>query len=447
VTNFSTTISPRRALLWRVHGLAAMLATPFLLVAAITGLVYVPAPQIDAWQLALLERSSGASQAVRPLDELVAAASAAAPGRALRSVRPPHAAGDSAQVIFEPTAAPTDGRTHAEHGASHVQGALTVYVDAGTAHVLGLRHEMERFGPWAKRLHSQLLLGEGWRWMIEWAATCLLVMLVTGAALAWPQRGRPFWPRGVPRGAQARAVIKQWHGVVGLVALVMSAAIVLTGLTWSRYAGTQIRTLRDAAGQAPPRVPASLKSQPVVPGAARLSWQAVWEEARRRAPDVAMHIGISPQHGTWRVASADTRWPTRRFETHLDAYSGAVLFHAGWKEQTAFAKATAIGIPLHRGEFGWWNQALLVVFGVTVLFSTVTGWVMWWKRSRGRAWALAPLPRPVLQTLGRARWLVIAGTVLVAWLVPLLCAFALCWAVSEGKRMFGERVERRALEV
>jgi uncharacterized iron-regulated membrane protein len=29
-----------------------------------------------------------------------------------------------------------------------------------------------------------------------------------------------------------------------------------------------------------------------------------------------------------------------------------------------------------------WNQVVLVLFGITVLFSTVTGWVMWLRRPR-----------------------------------------------------------------
>nr|WP_315489117.1 PepSY domain-containing protein [uncultured Rhodoferax sp.] len=73
----------------------------------------------------------------------------------------------------------------------------------------------------------------------------------------------------------------------------------------------------------------------------------------------------------------------------LDAYSCQRLYYSGWDQQTAFGKATAIGIPFHRGEFGVWNQVVLLVFGLGVLFSIVSGWVMYFKR-RGRG--LAGLP-------------------------------------------------------
>ena len=46
----------RRSALWRIHGLAAILGTPFLVVAAVTGLIYVLAPQVEAWQDGAFDR-------------------------------------------------------------------------------------------------------------------------------------------------------------------------------------------------------------------------------------------------------------------------------------------------------------------------------------------------------------------------------------------------------
>ena len=109
----------------------------------------------------------------------------------------------------------------------------------------------------------------------------------------------------------------------------------------------------------------------------------MWDEARRNTPAVALQI--QPPRGpdgVWRVFTPDNTFPTAKFDMAIDAYRGNRLFFADWNDQTVFSKATAIGIPFHRGEFGLWNQLLLILFGVTVLFSTVTGWVMWFRRRR-----------------------------------------------------------------
>ena len=59
----------RRGALWRIHGLAAIVATPFLLAAAVTGLLYVATPQVEAWRYAQLDAVTPAPWL--PLDRLV----------------------------------------------------------------------------------------------------------------------------------------------------------------------------------------------------------------------------------------------------------------------------------------------------------------------------------------------------------------------------------------
>jgi uncharacterized iron-regulated membrane protein len=86
--------------------------------------------------------------------------------------------------------------------------------------------------------------------------------------------------------------------------------------------------------------------------------------------------------GVWRVESFDRTQPSKRFQMIIDAFSGAVLYRSTWDDLPLIAKATAVGIPFHRGEFGWWNQALLVVVGLSVQFAVISGYVMWLKRRK-----------------------------------------------------------------
>jgi uncharacterized iron-regulated membrane protein len=246
----------------------------------------------------------------------------------------------------------------------------------------------------------------------------MMVMLLTGVYLWWPRRRTRALPQVQARG---RAAWQQWHAFLGVVLSVMSLAILVTGLTWSRHAGEQIRVIRDFAGQASPTSPRGLQSA-VVADARPLGWQAVLEIAQKQVPHVPTQI-MPPRGpaGVWRLNNVDRGQALGRFNLVLDAYSGKTLFHAGWEEQTAFGKATAIGIPFHRGEFGWWNQALLFVFGAGVLFSLVSGWVMLVKRQRQGASLLPRLMPGAWTSMPRAGW-VLAAVLCVA--MPLLAASA-----------------------
>lgn len=415
----------RTALLWRIHWWAALVSTPFTLIATLTGILYIFTPQVEQILYGRLERVAPAAK-VRPLDEMVAAAQRwAPPGMTAQSVVAPALAGESVKVAFVPQDGAAAGHQH--HGGGHVAAparkpsfgtsadAVTVFVDPANATVLGTLANAERFSNWAKRLHSRLLQGEGWRWMIELAASWMLVMLVTGICLWWPTAS-------IPRaGLSGRAAWRQWHAFLGVALGVVSLAILLTGLTWSKYAGDQVRTLRDAAGQAGPQIPRGLVSHPVA-GQQPLSWQAVLEEARSIAP--AASLQLTPPRapsGMWRVAVADRDQPWRRLDLAIDAYSGAVLYQSGWDQQTLFGKATGVGIPFHRGELGWWNQAVLLLFGLGLLFSLVSGWVMYFKRKRPGALALPVVPQGAWRAFGPGWWL--AGAAF-AWLMPLLALSA-----------------------
>ncbi len=420
----------RRSLYWRIHFWAALIASPFALLATLTGILYIFTPNIEAVLYDKLDHVVPASS-MRSLDESITAAKIAAPvGWILHSVVPAYAANDTHKVTFAPPPSASKKMEHEEHNHGPAKAAtdnkparpsfglpvqaLVVYVNPYNAQVVGSLANQDRFNVWAKKLHSRLLQNDSWRWMIELAASWLMVMLLTGIVLWWSSGTQTALPQ---KGVQGRNAWKQWHAFIGVALGVMSSVILTTGLTWSKYSGDQIRALRDNMGQASAPVPNHLKS--IVPdGAVPLAWQAAWIATRRKAPDVAIQLTAPRgQQGTWRATSADRSQPEKRFDLLLDAYSGQQLYYAGWDQQTAFGKATAIGIPFHRGEFGWWNQALLLVFGLGMLFSLVSGWVMFFKRRRIGSSMLPCLLPGAWGSLSLMEWIT---ALLLCMLMPLL---------------------------
>jgi len=126
--------------------------------------------------------------------------------------------------------------------------------------------------------------------------------------------------------------------------------------------------------------------------------------------------------GTWRAENFDRSQPTGRFMQVIDAYSGQLLFSSGWDKLPLLSRATAVGIPFHRGEFGLWNQVLLALAALAAIFSVVSGLVMWWlRRPRGQL-AAPPLAGSDLRLAPRWLWPVGA---LVGWALPVFgCSLA-----------------------
>jgi uncharacterized iron-regulated membrane protein len=434
---------PLHRLFWRLHFWAGLITAPIVLFAAFTGLLYVFTPQIEAWRHAELDRVPVQAKQ-RSLDDQVAAAQAALPGQTLRYAVPGFAPGDTTQVVFKPLPS-----MHAEHGAAtglHDHGlpmGTIAYVNPYTGQVVGTLQEMERFKTWSKKLHSSALQGDRWRWPLELAASWMLVMFATGLYLWWPraeQRRAAGWRAYWPRTGRGRLAWRDWHGLLAVLMGLVLCTLLVTGLTWSEYAGGRFKAMQKALQQDSPRMPQSLRSSPSAEALgtekAPLDWQAVADRATLLAPPVSMMITPpSGRQGIWRIENFDRSQPQGRFGLALDAYSGQTLFYSGWDAMPLMSRATAIGIPFHRGEFGWWNQLLLVLAALTAIFSVASGFVMWWlRRPQGRV-AAPPVGTAQWRAISRpqaAVLLVLIG--LLSYAMPLFAWSLLLFVLLEVLR-------------
>ena len=221
----ATATSPRgkalHRLFWRIHFWAGLIGAPIVLFAAITGLIYVVSPQVEAWRYEALDQVTPGA-APLPLDAQIRAVQEAFPDAPLRFVVPGHEPGDSTQVYLrQPPQAHAHAlaihamRSHGHHAplpraSDHDHGLPTgsiVYVNPYTGAVLGQLQEMQRFKTWAKKLHSSALQGDGWRWLLELGASWMLVLFATGLTLWWPRSqasGGPGWRALIPRLGRGR---------------------------------------------------------------------------------------------------------------------------------------------------------------------------------------------------------------------------------------------------
>lgn len=435
-------------LFWRVHFWAGMITAPLVLFAALTGLLYVFTPQIEARVHARLDRVP-VRPVVRPLDEQVAAAAAALPDAIVRSVVPGDAPGDTTQVLF---ARPRVGQgEHALHAAApvHLRGlpqGRIVYVDPYSAEVVGSLAETARFKTWARALHSSMLQGESWRWPIELAASWMLLMFATGITMWWPRssaQGGPGWRALVPRFSGGRANWRDLHTSVGVLMSTLLVVVLVTGLTWSRHAGDNFRAAQQALHQNSPRPPTDL---PALAGAEarQASLQQLFDTAR--AEFAAAGLGeaplqLAPPSGAqahWRVDALVRNDPTQRLTLLLDTRTAQVRYRSAWSDLPLLAKATAVGIPFHRAELGVWNQCLIAAAAIAAIFALLSGVVMWWKRRPAQGVGAPVVSASQLRTVPPILW---ALTTVLAVALP---AFGISLAAFVGVELAAALWRRRS---
>ncbi|WP_411977208.1 PepSY-associated TM helix domain-containing protein [Streptomyces decoyicus] len=436
-----------RPLVLRLHFYAGVLVAPFLLVTAVTGLLYAGSFQAEKVIYAH-ELSVPAGERTLPVSQQVAAARKAHPEGKVAAVRPAPQPGDTTRVLLSDVPGVT-----AEH-------QLAVFVDPHTGSVRGA---LETYGAtgalpmrtWLDDLHRNLHLGESGRLYSELAASWLWVVAGGGLAL-WIGRkrtNRKLRALALPdRAATGRRRTLSWHGAVGVWAAVGLFFLSATGLTWSTYAGANIDEIRQSLGQATPTVSTAvaedhahhggsggMAGMPGMPGmdgkkdgasggaaSADVGIDKVLKAARAEGLSNPVEIGLPTDSGSaYVVKQVQRSWPEKQDAVAVDPGTGKVTDVSRFADYPVLAKLTRYGIDLHTGTlFGIVNQIALAALALALIFLIVLGYRMWWQRRPTRAHALSfgrPLPRgawrqiplPVLIPLG----LVVA---VVGWAVPLL---------------------------
>ncbi len=399
---------------WRWHFYAGLYVAPFLIMLAITGLIML-------WSSVLVGRDGEKQYTVVPAAQTIAvsvqanAAVAAVPGSSL------------VQYIVP--------RTQEQPAVFRVdldKQQTMVAVDPYRGTVLGTWNRHDALYDLANLIHGTLLIGTVGDRMIEVAAGFGVVLIVTGIYLWWPREGRSLGQSLRPQIAgRGRQVWKSLHQTVGIYVAALLLVFLISGLTWSgiwgekftqawstfpaeKYDNIPVSDITHASMNhgGVKDVPWAIEQTPMPasdPHAAHNGHMTMAEEqpgdldaivARARSLGFDGRFQLSfpnGETGVWTISrdtmSNDSADPLSDRTVHIDRYSGKVLADMKFADYSIPGKAMAVGVAFHEGDLGGgWNVALNTVFCLSVIFLSVSGIVMWWKRRPSGAKRLvAPL--------------------------------------------------------
>lgn len=417
-----------RRFLVRLHFYIGLFVGPFLFVAALTGLLYVLTPQIEARLYASVLTTTRTGPARSLADQAAAARAHLNDSLAISAVRPAPGAGLTTRVLFsDPSLGDSENRTvFVDPVTLAVTGDLTTY---GTSGILPFRLLLDG-------LHRNLLLGDWGRYYSELAASWLWVAVAGGVFLWATGPGRRRALADMPPAQRRRWL----HATIGVTVSGVLVFISVTGLTWSQAGGARIDAMRGALGWETPSVSTALDTgtpsrQSAHHDHAGMAGPAVAAAVREdRAPDLdavaqaARVAGLEspyleirlPKPGqAWVAREYDRRWPTQVDTVTLHPDTLAVTSRADFADFSLIPKLVRWGIDAHMGIlFGWPNQVLMAIVATGLLATIAYGYRMWWTR---RPAAGAPPLAAIWRDFGiggRTGWA--AAALVVGWALPVL---------------------------
>jgi len=399
------------ALITRLHFYIGLFVGPFILVAAVTGTLFVLTPQLENLIYADQLRTTSTGTAQPLAAQVEAAQSQVGPGPRLFAVRPAPGPGETTRVMFtQPGMGDSEARAlFVDPVTLKIQGDMVVY---GTSGTLPFRTKLDY-------LHRNLMLGDLGRNYSELAASWLWIATLGGLVLWFARRARDKAMEA--RSPRLRA--RRWHGLLGLwigIGLVFFSA---TGLTWSNWAGARVDQLRAQLGWITPAVSlklpaagtpaagspaagspaASIAAMPEggehahhhhggqhdhaamapAPDNVPAGFDRVLQAARQGGID-SSQLEIRPPRGAgqaWLVREVDRSWPTQVDTIAVDPATYAITSRADFDTFPLIAKLIRWGVDMHMGIlFGWPNQLLMAAIGLALTTMIVLGYRMWWLR-------------------------------------------------------------------
>jgi uncharacterized iron-regulated membrane protein len=256
-----------------------------------------------------------------------------------------------------------------------------------------------------EEFHGELMLGTFGDRMVELTACWTLVLIITGLYLWLPKNQLKAAGLMFPRfNSGKKRLIRDLHVVQGFWVSAGLAFLLITGLLWSGFWGTNVQNLATNSGFGyPPSIwvgnapTSTIKTKEI----ADVSWAAQnlpvpsskiqgyipvsIDDVVTIANDIKVHptytvIFPNSKEGVYTLSAFP---PKARDEAtiHIDQYTGAVLADYRYSHYEPIGKLMAWGITVHKGlEYGLMNQLVLLLVCLGVIGVVVSGVVLWWER-------------------------------------------------------------------
>ncbi len=390
----STSIQDRKQLdlslyrtVWRWHFYAGIIFAPFLLILAITGSVYLFKPQIeqilyqDFWVVTPNGDKLPASLQIEGAKELY-------PDAVVTSYRPGENANRSSEI-----------------GITNNNESLTVFINPYTGKSMGTLNNEDRIMDKIEEFHGELMAGTLGDRIVELAACWAVVLIVTGLFLWYPKKKPNLFGVLIPRFNKGKRIMRRdLHAVPAFWIAGGMMFLIMTGLPWSGFWGSNFQNLTTNSGNGyPPSIwtgnaPTSgVKTKDIadVPWAAEnldvpiskiqgfipIPIDEVVATANREGMHPSFTIIIPNQKEGVYTLSAFPPKAQDEATIHIDQYSGAVLTDYRYDNYGLIGKIVAWGITLHKGtQFGLFNQLLSLLICLGIVLVTFSGFYLWLKR-------------------------------------------------------------------
>lgn len=382
--------------LWKWHVIAGLICSPFIVLLAITGGIYLfrvdyeTPKQTDIIEVEVVGTPSSYQKQL--------------------SIANAHIGKDHNAIIL-----PEDKSQATQFTTGRFSHKNSTYINPYTSQVTGNIKASDGIMYKVRKLHGELLLGSFGTKIVELIASWVVVLLITGIFIWWPVRGWKLQGLFIPRFNKGKKILfRDLHAITafwisGLLLLVLAG-----GFPWTDIVGNNFKQLQKVTNTGYP-----------------LTWMGIGIPTEKTDKTVTLDEIVKKAYaldlpgtitidfpkgpsGVYSVSNTYYKDLDKQQKVHYSQYSGEVVLHQTWKDVGFLMRGRMWVMAFHQGQFGKWNWWLMLSIAILFAITSLAAIVSYFSKKEKGKWVVPNVPKSF--TVSK---LVIVSIIILGLLFPL----------------------------
>ncbi|MCF8713249.1 PepSY domain-containing protein [Joostella atrarenae] len=383
--------------LWKWHFIAGLISLPFILLLSATGVIYLFKAQYEA-------------PIYKPVKEVTVE------GKAISYQKQWEIA--NANAIRKPNGIiiPKEKKEATEFTSGRFGGATSLFVNPYKGDVSGEILPQKSFMFKVRKLHGELLMGKYGTKIVELVACWMVVLIITGLFIWWPERGWKLKGYFIPRTQLGkRTFFRDTHAITGFWMSILFLIILAGGLPWTDVFGSGFKWVQDTTNTGYPSTWNRFSLNQEDPKTPMISLDEMVTKANALALPGEVKINF-PQgkNGVYSVSNTNHKDLASQKMLHFNPYTGEQVLKHNWEDVGFLMRGRMWVMAFHQGQFGQWNFILMIFAGCILFLMSLSAVISYLLRKRKGDWGIPKVPASFKASYG-----VITILVILCILLPL----------------------------
>ncbi len=381
--------------LWKWHFIAGLISLPFVLVLAITGAIYLFKPDVEKDAIAKIQHIKQIQEKTVSYEKQFAIA--------------------QGQLKKKPNALilHNDATKSTEFVSGRFSHKKSVFVNQYSGEVSGKFSPKSTWMHTVRKLHGELLAGKVGTKIVEFIASWMVVLILTGLYIWWPFTTGIKGVFTIRFKDGKRTLFRDLHAVTGFWISILLLIVLAGGFPWTDVFGSNFKWMQKVTNTGYPKTWSGrgLTSTPK-DKAITIEEMVVITNQQNLKGLITLGLPKSPK-STFSVSNKTFPLDAQQM-LHFDQYSGKLIKKHTWSDVGFLMKSRMWLMAFHQGEFGGWNWWLMFGIAIGLTIMTIAGLFSYVYRKAKGSWSVPKVSKQF--TVGKV---VIFLLVVLAIIFPL----------------------------